>query len=131
MEFILILNWWAIVVGVIVTMALGFWWYSEKAFGKVWRRLNNLQDGMGGDMKQVMLCAIISQFLIVGAYNYTLAVAGINPFCVSALIVIGFISPLLAGASIWERRPWKLFWINLGHWVALFVILATIFTFWN
>lgn len=127
------INWLALIISVIVTMGIGFWWYSKAAFGNLWMKLKGTTQeemaaaggpGMGG----TMACAVIAQVIIIGAYDFVLSHTLLNPFCISALVVVGFIAPLLAGASIWERQSWKLFWLHMGHWVAAFVAVAIIYT---
>lgn len=136
MEFLTELNWLAIGISVIAGMAVGFWWYSKPAFGNMWLKLNNISDeeveaAKGKSMHKELLCGLIIQFILVGSYNFIIWATGINPYCIAALVVIGFIAPMLAVASNWEKRPWGLFWINLGHWVVVFAIVSIIFGLLN
>ena len=130
MSFLGDLNWLAIIVTVVITMLIGLIWYSKKLFGDMWLRHQNFPEGKMESQKmdtKTIVLGWIFQFIIIGAYNYALMLMNINPFCVSALFVIGVILPLLAGSCVWEKKPWLIFWIHIGHWVVVFTIVATIF----
>ncbi|MFP5359944.1 MAG: DUF1761 domain-containing protein [Actinomycetes bacterium] len=46
------INWIAVLVAFLATFAIGFWWYSDAGFFKVWRRLGRIsrEDMEGASM---------------------------------------------------------------------------------
>jgi len=42
---------------------------------------------------------------------------------------LGFYLPVDIGAVTWEKKSWKLFWINTGYHLAMLLVVATVLTY--
>ena len=136
------INMVAILVAVVVNFVLGFIWYTP-LFGKVWGK------EMGFDMNEKppksvmfkgMAFMVIGNFLFAFVLAHNIAawqfVPGIEDMGkVSATLNtavftwLGFYFPGELGATVWERKSWKLFGINTGYHLASLLVVASIITF--
>ncbi|MCB9806021.1 DUF1761 domain-containing protein [Candidatus Nomurabacteria bacterium] len=127
------LNYFVILIAAVVSMALGMIWYSQRAFGAHWAKLQGIsKEEMEAGSKEGMGLTILTGFLlqvvVAGAFNYTLNVSGINPYCVALLFAIGVMFPVMADGSLWEKRPWGIFWINFSYRLVSLLVTALIFS---
>lgn len=138
------INMMAVLVAVVANFFLGFIWYTP-LFGKVWGR------EMGYDMneqppKSVMFKGmafnVIGNFLFAWVLAHNIAawsfVPGMDEMSdtVSALNTaiftwLGFYLPGELGGTVWEKKSWKLFFINTGYHLASLLVVASILTFWK
>jgi hypothetical protein len=49
----------------------------------------------------------------------------------AVLVWIGFPFTILAGAVLWDNRPWKFAAIHSGDWLMKLVIMAAILVMWH
>lgn len=133
----------AILVAVIANFFLGFIWYTP-LFGKIWGR------EMGYDPKEKpgkkvmfkgMAFMIIGNFLLAFVLSHNIAawkfVPGMDQMGVlgsalnsSLFTWLGFYFPGDLGSTVWEKKSWKLFFINTGYHLASLVVVAFIITYW-
>ena len=138
------INMAAILVAVIVNFFLGFIWYTP-LFGKVWGR------EMGFDMNEKpsksvmfkgMAFMVIGNFLFAWVLAHDVAawsfVPGMQEMSDAAIALnmafftwLGFYFPGELGATVWEKKSWKLFFINTGYHLASLLVVASILTFWK
>ncbi len=134
----------AVIVAVVVNFVLGFIWYTP-LFGKVWGR------EMGYDpnekpsksvMFKGMAFMIIGNFLFAWVLAHNIAawsfVPGMDEMgdvagAMNTVIFtwLGFYFPGELGATVWEKKSWKLFFINTGYHLASLLVVASILTFWK
>lgn len=132
------LNWWALLLSVVASAALGTLWYSDFLFGKKWRDLmgwsgENLSAMKSASMTKVYAINLILDLLTAFAI-WNIA----TPLCLTwscanvfALVAwIGFMLPILGGSVLWERKSWTLLAINAGYrLVALLAMVGIIAQF--
>lgn len=129
------LKWLAIAVAALVSIFLGFIWYTPILFGNLWMKLVNLKQ-QDIDPKGAMIGHLIS-------------LAGSFLGCVALAVVIrlsggGFSSGLLCGAGLsfafivttffsndrYEKRPYALSLINSGYRLVFFTMAGVIIGIW-
>ena len=138
------INFTAVIVAVIVNFILGFLWYTP-LFGKAWA------TEMGYDINEKpekslmikgMLFMLIGNFLFAYVFAHNIAAWGFVPgmeemsLTASALNAaiftwLGFYLPGELGATVWEKKSWKLFGINTGYHLASLLVVAFILTYWT
>lgn len=137
------LNYSAILVAVVANFFLGFLWYTP-LFGKVWARENGFDTSIkpaGGAIAKGMIINVIGNFLLafvfahnIGAWTF---VPGMDVMSNTGKIMnaaiftwLGFYVPVDLNAVAWEKKSWKLFFINTGYHLAMLLVAATILTLW-
>ena len=131
------LNWWAILLSTVSSVAVGFLWYDKRAFGKVWMKLVGLstkQVNSTAGMANTITWMVIVSFISVVALGYLMKVAGIN----------GFLNGLVFGACVgavfrlgthiihdgFSRRPAALTIINGGHDIIALSVVGALLGTW-
>ena len=129
----------AIVAAVVVNFILGFLWYAA-IFAKAWAKEMGYDPNMRPGKKEMikgMVFMIIGNFLMAWVFAHNMAVwnpvtwglppSGMSPAANATMAAIftwlGFYFPGDLGSTTWERKSWKLFFINTGyHFVSLLVV---------
>lgn len=138
------INMTAILVAVVVNFFLGFIWYTP-LFGKAWGKEMGYDPNMKPDnsvMFKGMAFMVIGNFFFAWVFAHNIAawefVPGINEAgpmanAMSAAIFtwLGFYFPGELGNTVWEKKSWKLFFINTGYHLASLIVVAMILTFWK
>lgn len=135
------INYVAILVAVVANFFLGFLWYTP-LFGKAWAREMGFDTSVkptGGQMAKGMIIMVIGNFLMayvfahnMGAWTFVPGMdqmPAIGTILNSAIFTwLGFYVPQDLGRVAWEKKSWKLFFINTGYHLAMLLVAATILT---
>ena len=121
-------NYLAVLVAGIVSMVLGFVWYSPMVLGKPWMKERGMTaDSMKKAQKDMGKWYLISFVLsLVMAYVlFHVTVLSMNYFHYSKLqtglttafwMWLGFVMPVQATATLFsDKKNWKLFGIDTGY----------------
>jgi Protein of unknown function (DUF1761) len=134
----------AILVAVVVNFILGFVWYTP-LFGKAWGKEMGYDPNVPAD-KSLMMKApalmVIGNFLFAYVFAHNIAawqyVPGLkemgttsNALSSALFTWLGFYFPGELGATVWEKKSWKLFAINSGYQLASLLVVAFILTCWQ
>ncbi|MEK6629091.1 MAG: DUF1761 domain-containing protein [Bdellovibrionota bacterium] len=147
MQPYLIINYYAIITSVVVGMVLGFLWYGP-LFGKSWAQAMGFASDFKPDSKK-MAQAMVLQALGLLLMSYVLAHSGqvwrpsvwgvgvdegsvfMWGFMSAFFTWIGFYIPMQFSKVAWENRPWKLFFINIGHDFVILFSISMILAMWR
>lgn len=129
----------AIIIAVVANFVLGFLWYTP-IFGRIWGKemgFNMDEKPPGSALVKGMIFMVIGNFLMAWVFAHNMAVwnpvtwglppsemspAG-NAIMAAVFTWLGFFFPGDLGAVAWEKKSWKLFFINTGyHFVSLLVV---------
>jgi hypothetical protein len=134
------INYWAILVSVIISVVLGFLWYGP-FFGKKWMAYMGMTMPAEKPPFKTMLKPIILS--LVGAIFMSVLTAiaigmaklsGPTTIWCGLLVAasnwLGFVVPPHFNSVGWEGKPWGLFFINVGYWLAYLVIIGAIIYSW-
>lgn len=135
------INYVAILVATIATFILSFLWYSI-FFRDAWAKENGFDTSVkpaGSQIARGMIFQIIGCFLMAYVFAHNNAawsfVPGMDVMPAPAIILnaaiftwLGFFVPQDLSTVAWEKKSWKLFFINTGYHLASLVLAATILT---
>lgn len=139
------INWWAILVTVIVSFILGNLWYGP-LFGKTWMNIVGIkmpEDGcatpeMKKQMVKSMIGMLIGSFLMSIAMIHTIVFSG-TFLGISGISIglyagfwnwLGFIAPVTVASVLFETRPWKYWFITGGYYLVVLLINGMILASW-
>lgn len=123
-------NYIAVLLAGIASMAVGFTWYSPLLFGKPWARLmgytqeslKQAQQGMGALYGVSLLLALLTAYVLSYVvdlsqtfYSRPALVTGLTS---ASFMWLGFVMPVQLTAEIFGGRKWQLFGINTGYQLA-------------
>jgi hypothetical protein len=123
-------------IAALLSMVLGFIWYSEALFGARFRKEMGFSDemmrekkkeGMKGMKKQISL-GFIAEFVTALVFSYTFFIIGISSvgdaLVVAFLAWLGFSATLQFGGTLWAGDSMSLFILNTSHRLASFVVIV-------
>ncbi len=134
-------NFLAVLLAAVASMALGFLWYSPTMFGKPWMKLMGLtneslkkaQKEMGKLYGVSFVLALVTAYVLSHVmtlsgnfYNYTRVMTGLTT---AFWMWLGFIMPVQLTDQIFGAKKWKLFGINTGYQLASLVVMAVVLGF--
>lgn len=128
---------WTIVVSMVVSVVLGFFWYGP-LFGKAWMKLSGIQmpekKPSASVMVKPIILSLIGSFFMT--YVLSFSIAFHNAYyhtsgsgaavAIGFLLWLGFIVPTHFNFTGWEGKPWKLFFIHTGYWLVFIVIVSNL-----
>ena len=131
-------NYYAIAVCGVASMALGMMWYGP-IFGKVWMKLMGFtqahmeaaqKKGMGPSYILSFLSSSLTAFVLSGylAYDGSLAIANAM---VVLFIWVGFYATTALSPVLWEGKSWKLYFIGIAHQLVQLAMFAAILVSWK
>jgi hypothetical protein len=147
MEF----NYLAAFVAAIASFVFGMLWYSDKLFGKKWRRLSGITKEMEEKMKSkqkgmlgVSLVSLIGSFVMalvlsvfISAYMMVTGnrTGSADPMMISLttgfLLWLGLLATSSMGSVLWEKKPMKLWVLNNGYSLVNIIIMSLIVGMWR
>lgn len=133
------INYVAILVAVVANFFFGFLWYTP-LFGKAWAKENGFDMSVKpkpGEMARGMIFMVIGNFLMAFVFAHNLAawsfVPGADQMSTASNVIsssvftwLGFFVPTDLGTVAWEKKSWKLFFINTTYHLLTLVILAVV-----
>ncbi|MFN0276106.1 MAG: DUF1761 domain-containing protein [Chitinophagales bacterium] len=134
----------AVLVAMIANFIIGFIWYTP-LFGKAWAKELGFDLSVkppSSVMIRGMLLNLIGNFLIawvlahnIGAWGYvpgyTEAGNSANAMSAAFFTWLGFFVPVELSGVAWEKRSWKLFFINVGYHLVALMVVSFILVFWT
>ena len=134
----------AVLVAVVVNFILGFIWFTP-LFGKAWAKEMGMDPNEKPDrgvMMKGMLFMVIGNFLFafvlahdIAAWGFVPGTSDMGPIGIilnsSIFTWLGFYVPGRLGATVWEKRSWKLTAINSGYDLASLFVVAGILVYWG
>lgn len=128
------INYLAVLVAAVVSMGVGFFWYSPFGLGKPWMRLKgysqeqlkNEQNKMGILYGLSFVIALITAYVlshVMALSDYFYGYPAIQTGLTSAFWSwLGFMMPVQTTATIFGDKKWELLCIDTGY--QLFSLLA-------
>jgi hypothetical protein len=111
-------------------------WYI--VFGKARMKLLGNDENATADMRKVptpqKLFEVFRSLVVVLVVAHLLAVAGVSGWldAVQLGLWLGvFPVMILVGASLWDKRPWKLSAIHGGDWLFKILVVAVMLGVWR
>lgn len=131
------INYLAVVVAAVVQVLIGWLWYGT-LFGKQWKKMMGFTDEHMRSMKmkpgQAMLGGFVSALVMAGVLSciityvnaYTLTEGVMVGARTAFWLWLGFAAPITLGPVLWERRPFRLWYLNAGFYLIALVAMGSI-----
>ena len=133
------INMFAVLVCVVAAMILGSLWFGP-LFGKAWMKIMGIQkpttmskEVKNKMMKSYAIMALGSFFMAYClAHSLVFASTYTHTYGVSAGLMagfwtwLGFMAPIIVGDQLWGSKPWKLFLVTGGYWLANICMMGVI-----
>lgn len=129
------INWFAVFVALIASMALAKVWFSAKLFGNAWRKLTGITPADSKKVgKKPITLTLFANAITVWVLAAVIYIGSVffDDASVWSAVLIGFVTWLAFSATTlithnaFEQKHQKLTAINNGYQLVLFVMTAAI-----
>lgn len=131
------INVWAVLVAGLASFIIGWLWYGP-LFGKLWMELHGftpekLREGGGLPMPFIMIVNYVATALAALSIAMFIGAEATMSFGIFAglMIAIFWIGTSRLNDVLYERQPFKLYLINLGYNVVIYVIMGAVLGAWH
>jgi hypothetical protein len=130
------INYLAIIVAALSSFMVGWIWYGP-LFGKIWMKLHGFTEeelkNSSMSMPVIMVVNYIATAMAAMAIAMFIgpeATAGFGIFA-GLMIAIFWIGTSRLNDVLYEKKPWRLFFINVGYNTVIYVIMGAILGAWH
>jgi hypothetical protein len=123
----------AVIVAAVVNMVVGSLWYSKMMFANQWMKLTGKSmANMKGANQAMVMMAVVS---LVEAYILAVVISAFGAIDllggakVGFWIWLGFVVTTRASDILFEKRPAKLYQINVGYELVAFILMGAVIAF--
>jgi hypothetical protein len=124
-------NYWVVLLAAVLAFALGGLWYSPLLFLKVWTREARISED---DMKKNHPAKVFGTsfvFALIASFFFAILL-GPNPGFMNALplgltVGIAFVATTFGINYQFASRGWKIWLVDAGYNIALFLIFGLVF----
>lgn len=118
---------------------IGALWYSPVLFGNLWLKLMNfskqqLKEIEKTNMSAHMFISLIQHLILIFVLEITLTIMGMNTFAqgflTGFLLWAGFVLTTMLNSVLWEQKDFKIYLINITHYLVVFTIAGGILGYW-
>lgn len=135
-------NYLAVIVAALASMAVGFAWYSPVLFAKPWMKLmgysadslKKAQKAMGPMYALSLAAAVVTAYVLSHSvtlsenfYGYARLMTGLTT---GFFMWLGFVAPVQLTDVIFGSKKWKLFAINTGYQLVSLLVMGAILAVW-
>ena len=139
-------NYWAVLVGAIANMAIGFVWYGP-LFGKQWTKLmgwtpEQMEAGKAKMKSEgwktygmAAIGALVMAFVMSHVATFAMAymqtsgmAAGLST---GFWMWLGFVAPVTMSTVLWEGKSWKLWCLSSGYYLVALLVMGAIVAGWR
>ena len=137
------INYFAVCVAAVASMIIGFLWYGP-VFGKQWMALSGMTEekiasakaeGMGKKYFITFLGSLMMSYVLAHAIIFAgayLQVEGVPAGLMAGMWNwLGFVAPVTLGTVLWDGKPWKLWFLNNGHYLVSLAVMGIILSLWK
>ncbi len=128
------INWLALLYAVVASMVLGMAWYGLLA--KQWAAaVGKKDDELKQDQTTAYITSVVTALISAYVFTHWIAYAGAaNPDSTGLALGatsgfwawLGFVGPITAMNTAWEKRSWTLWLINNGNHLLTLVVVGMI-----
>lgn len=132
------INYPAVCLSAIASMAVGFIWYSPQLFQKPWMKYSKLdakkmrttQKHMKKTYGISFVTSLITAYAVALLLSAALVVNIWEGLLLGSLIWAGFVVTTLATGVLFQGVHWKLFLINSGYQLVSILVMSIILASW-
>jgi hypothetical protein len=129
------INFWALLAVAIARMLVGAVWYSPVLFSKPWMKLVHCApEEMKARMPKALAADLIGSFVMAFVLLHAVHYAGATSLGQGAAVGffnwLGFIATTTLAVTLYEKRPWQLFFINNGFQLISLLLMGAILAVW-
>lgn len=132
------INFLSVIAATVVSIVIGFAWYSMAVFGKPWIKLVGLtkadleknKKDMGLKYALMVVASLVMAYVLAVLIELLYSITIIGGAKVGVLVWLGFVATLGLNSYIFENKPINLYLINVGYYLIALVVMGAILAAW-
>lgn len=126
------INYLAVLVSALASIVLGFIWYSPQVYGKRWMKLTGLtqEELRKESMMRIYIFSFVAVFvmawMLARFIHYAQAFSLINGIKTGVWAWIGFVAPTTLINYLLAKKPFKLYLVDAGYYLAALMVMGAI-----
>ncbi|MGA2424105.1 MAG: DUF1761 domain-containing protein [Terriglobales bacterium] len=135
------INFWAVLASAIVSMVIGFLWYSPLLFATPWMRLMGfdpndkakiaeMQKGAGKMYRLSLAASIVSAVVLAKIIDITSVNSVPYGMKIGFAVWLGFVTTVQLTGALFGKQPTKLYLINTGYQLVCYLAMGAILAKW-
>jgi hypothetical protein len=130
------INYLAVVVAGLASMAIGFVWYSLKVFGHSWMKetkltMKDIGNGPGAGYALVTVGSLLQAYVLAHFVDFTEAATWFEGLVTGTWVWIGFVATAYAATYVFSQKSFKLWMIDAGYFLAVLMAQGAILAGWR
>lgn len=134
------INYLAVLVSAVLGFVIGMVWYSPFLFGNIWMKLSGIsktsmekskKKGMALFFLGAFAGGLVMSFVLAYFINIAGATTALEGAQTGFWSWLGFIAPVMLGTVLWEGKSFKLYVINVLHYLAVLMAMGSILAVWT
>ena len=129
-------NYLAILVAAVAMMAVGFVWYSQPVFGKMWmgligKSMDDLKKGAAKAYGLSFVAALIECYVLAHFVAYAGATTVVTGVITGLWVWLGFVATILFSEFLFPGRSMKLYILQIAYHLVELVVAGAILAVWR
>lgn len=129
----------AVATAAVVSMLIGFLWYSPMLFGKQWMKLMGLteqdMEKSKNDMGRVYLLSFFGSLTMAYVLANLLSFLGVTKVMLGMQVAfwawLGFIATTMLSGVLFEGKKVELYLLNIGYHLVSLLAMASVLVSWG
>lgn len=131
------INYWAVAIAWLISVAVGAYWYSPSGFGKLWAKLSGV-DHMKMPEKEatrtigfVALASLVKVLVLAVIVNSLGVTEAFDGLILGVVLWLGLTAATTVGNTLYQRLSWKFWWLNASYYLLVLGVNAAILAVWR
>jgi hypothetical protein len=127
------INYWIVLVGVVISMVLGFVWYSPGVFGKMWMEALGKKE-MKADNSVFLLMAVaaaVLTYIMIHFAAYAGVVDAASGLATGFWLWLGFVATVGIGKTVFGDKSLKGWMIDNGYTLVQLLLIGLVIGMWR
>jgi hypothetical protein len=135
-------NLWAVLVCALVTMIVGFLWYSPMLFARPWMilmgydpndkaKIAEMQKSAGPSYAMSMVASILSAFVLGKLISVAGTATAVDGLKIGLVVWLGFVTTVQLTNALFSHQRNRLYLINTGYQLVCYVAMGAILGAWR
>ena len=128
-------NYLAVLVAGLLSMVIGFIWYSMSVFGKPWMKeskltMKDIGNGPGPGYALVTVGSLLQAYVLAHFIDFTNATTLIEGATTGIWVWVGFVATAYAATYVFSQRSLKLWAIDACYFLAVLIVQGALLAVW-
>lgn len=132
------INYWAVLVGGLIQMVLGFLWYGP-LFGKIWMKLSGRtkesieaeKKGMGLSYFLMLVASLLTAYTLAHIVGYAHADTMMAGLQAGFWTWLGFIATTTLSSVFFDKKPWALYCLDNAYRLLSLLLMGWVLAVWQ